>query len=158
MSHRLGLVCGLRGLRHREERPGSGDAFEAMIPAAVELYAGASDEVGDRTGDEQFVGLGESRDACADVDGDPSKRLPVASTFAGVDARADGQVVTGMPASSHCSGGGDGARGTVESDEETVAGRVDFAAAVSCDLAAELLAVLSELIAPSAADLRRALG
>jgi hypothetical protein len=67
-----------------EELPWVRDAFKRAGAAIGKGDAGAADEVGDGTGDEDFVGLGVRLHALGDVDGDAADIVTVEFDLAGV--------------------------------------------------------------------------
>jgi len=88
---------GLRSDRsHRIEMPLSGHTLERVLAPIVERDSGACNKILDRSGNEDFVGLGKQCDSRTDVNGDPADLVVHELALPGVKPYAfgDGRRVT----------------------------------------------------------------
>src|SRR5439155_12747027 len=129
-----------------EEAPLAANAGQLVRSTIDEAQTRPGDEILDRARNEHLARAGLPGDARAGVDGDTGHLAFHDLTFAGVQARTDGQAeiadgVDDRGRTPDCAGG------TVERGEEAVAGRVEFPAAEAQQLAANERVMALEQIA-----------
>src|SRR6266849_3772916 len=142
----MARLCGpLRG--DREEPPFTGHTLERVGAAILEAQSGARDEILHGAGHQDVIGSGGGGDSRADVHGQAPDLRSDDLALAGMHADADGEAERTDRVADRARAA-DGARGSVEHREESVARRVDFASAESCELAPDRTVVTIEKIAP----------
>src|SRR3954453_13636005 len=124
-----------------EKLPGARNAFEFVVASVGEFDAGAGDEVDDRGRDEGLAGIGERGDSSGDVDADAGDVVADELDLSGVKATAQFDVECGK-GNGEVARAADGAGGSVEDGERTVAGRLDDRASVPLDGLTTLAVVL----------------
>src|SRR5215471_14679441 len=138
-----------RSVRHSVEVPLAGDAFEFVLAAVLEGYAGAGDEVFDGAGDEYLSRLCVCGHAGARVDGDAGDLAVDQFALAGVQARANLETEFRHRLDDRASAG-DCTGGSVERGKEPVSCRVHFFAAEAAELCSNGLVVTLQELAPGA--------
>ncbi len=124
------------------------NALEGVFAAVGELEAGTHHEIRDGARDEHFAGLRERNDAGRDVHRDATELVIALFAFAGVHAGA--HFETEAPDRGGCGESAvHRASGTIERDEEPVAGGFHFLAAVALELTAHDLVVAVEQFTPT---------
>ena len=118
-----------------------------MRPALLETYAGAGNEVSDRTGHQDLSGPSQSRNSGADVDGNAAHLVADDFALASVETRAYTNSER-FDAGRYGLGAAYGTCWAVEGGEEAIAGRVNFPAAEAGELASRKGVVLAEQLAP----------
>src|SRR5215472_11295033 len=105
-----------------------------MRSALLEAYAGAGNEVSDRTGHENLAGAGQSGDPGPNVDSDAAHFVTDDFALASVETRAYTNSER-FDAGRDGLGAAYGPCRAVEGGEEAIAGRVNLAAAEAGELA-----------------------
>ena len=115
--------------------PLSGHTLEGVLNPVHELNARAGDEVSHRTRDENLAGLSQRGDPCPGGDSDPRDLRADDLALPRMDSRSDVEIKL-VSAGDDAVGTHNGASRTIESAEETVAGRVDLDASAGRELTA----------------------
>jgi hypothetical protein len=146
-----------RDLLQGIDPPLAGNSPQFLETAVFESEAGAGLGIPNRARSEHFAGPRERRDARRGMDGDPSHVATAAFDLPEVDSAADLEVqLSDRPADGV--GAGERPSRGVEEDEEPVAGGVDLLTTAPADLAAHVLMVALEELAPAmVAEIDRAL-
>jgi hypothetical protein len=137
-----------RDLLQGIDPPLAGNPPQLLKTTVFESEAGAGLGIPDRARGEHFARTRERRDPRRRMDGDSAYVVTAALDLPEVDSAADSEVqLPDRPADGV--GAGKRASRGIEEDEEPVTGGVDLLSAIAADLAAHVLMVPLEKLAPA---------